>query len=165
VLVIAGGIGLAPLRPVMYELINNREQYGRVTLLYGSRSPDKILYMDQLKEWKARFDLDVHVTVDSAPGDWNGNVGVVTKQIPKAMVDPENTIAFVCGPEIMMRFAAHDLLKYNIPEESIWISMERNCKCGIGLCGHCQLGSYFICKDGPVFNYNKIKSYLTLREV
>ncbi len=165
VVVIAGGIGLAPLRPVIYYLLNHRDQYKRITLLYGTRSPDKILYSRQLKEWGARFDIDVSVTVDSADTDWQGHVGIVTKLIPKAVFDPNNTVAFVCGPEIMMRFTAMDLLKFDMPEDKIYVSMERNHKCGIGFCGHCQLGSYFICKDGPVFTYDKLKSYLSIKEV
>ncbi|HKJ33635.1 MAG TPA: FAD/NAD(P)-binding protein [Balneolales bacterium] len=166
VLIIAGGIGLAPLRPVLYHILHNRDQFGHVTLLYGTRSPDKILYFEELKEWISRFDLlDVRVTVDSASGNWRGHVGVVTKLLPKAMFEPDNTAAFVCGPEIMMRFVAMDLKKHKVPEHQVYLSMERNFKCGLGFCGHCQLGSYFICKDGPVFAYDKIKSYLSLKEV
>ena len=165
VLVIAGGIGMAPLRPVIYHLLNNRDRFERISLMYGTRSPDRILYYDEIKKWRSRFDLDVSVTVDSANKNWRGHVGVVTKLLPKAMFDPENTIAFVCGPEIMMRFAAIDLLKYDLLEHQIHLSMERNHKCAIGYCGHCQLGSYFICKDGPVFTYDKLKNYLSLKEV
>ncbi len=166
VLIVAGGIGLAPLRPVIYHLMNNREKYENITLLYGTRSPDKILYFDELKKWISRFDLlNVNVTVDSATNNWRGHVGVVTKLLNRTMIDPENTIAYVCGPEIMMRFIAMDLLKYRMPENQIYLSMERNVKCGLGFCGHCQLGSYFICKDGPVFPLDKIKSYLSLKEV
>lgn len=165
VLVVAGGIGMAPLRPLIYHLLSNRDNFERITLMYGSRSPDRILYYEELKKWRSRFDLDVSVTVDSADKNWRGHVGVVTKLLPKAMFDPENTIAFVCGPEIMMRFAAIDLLKYDLLEHQIYLSMERNHKCGVGYCGHCQLGSYFICRDGPVFTYDKIKNYLSLKEV
>lgn len=166
VLIIAGGIGLAPLRPVLYHMLNHRDQYGHITLLYGTRTPDKILYYDELKKWISRFDLlDLRVTVDSAADNWRGNVGMVTTLLPNAMFDPENTAAFICGPEIMMRFVAMDLKKLKVPEKQIYLSMERNHKCGLGFCGHCQLGSYFICKDGPVFTYDKIKSYLTLKEV
>jgi NAD(P)H-flavin reductase len=166
ILIIAGGIGLAPLRPVVYHLLSHRDQYGHITLLYGTRSPDKILYYEQLKNWISHFDLlDVKVTVDHASGNWRGHVGVVTRLLSKAMFEPENTAAFVCGPEIMMRFVAMDLKKNKVPENQVYLSMERNFKCGLGFCGHCQLGSYFICKDGPVFTYDKIKSYLSLKEV
>ncbi len=165
VLIVAGGIGLAPLRPVLYHLLDHRDQYERISLLYGTRTPESILYHDELKKWSSRLDLDVRVTVDTADKSWKGHVGVVTRLLPKAMFDPENTAAFICGPEIMMRFAATDLLKLDIPQDNIYISMERNFKCGIGFCGHCQLGSYFICKDGPVFTYDKLKSYLSLKEV
>lgn len=166
VIIVAGGIGLAPLRPVIYHMLKHRDQFGHITLLYGTRSPDKILYYDQLKEWISRFDLlDVSVTVDSADNNWRGHVGVVTKLLSKLSFDAENTMAFVCGPEIMMRYISVDLMKYEVPENQIFLSMERNLKCGLGFCGHCQLGSYFICKDGPVFSYDKIKSYLSLKEV
>lgn len=165
VIVVAGGIGLAPLRPVIYHLLAHRDKYESISLLYGTRSPDRILYRRELEKWSSRLDMDVSVTVDSADKDWKGNVGVVTKLLPRLLADPENSVAFICGPEIMMRFVCMDLFKKNIPEENIYLSMERNHKCGIGFCGHCQLGSYFLCKDGPVFSYDKLKSYLSLKEV
>lgn len=165
VIIVAGGIGLAPVRPALYQLLANRNRYGKVILLYGTRTPDDILYRQELERWRSRFDLEVHVTVDRATGGWRGNVGVVTTLIPKLLFDPMHTLAIICGPEIMMRFTALELLKRGIWAEKIFISMERNMKCGIGLCGFCQCGRYFICKDGPVFRYDRVKDLLLKREI
>jgi NAD(P)H-flavin reductase len=165
VVVVAGGIGLAPLRPAIYHLLSQRERYGKVVLLYGARTPDDILFRRELELWRARFDMDVHVTVDRATGKWKGNVGVVTTLIPKAAFDRLNTIAMVCGPEVMMRFTALELEKRGVPSGCIFLSMERNMKCGIGLCGHCQFGPTFVCKDGPVFRYDRIKQLVATREI
>lgn len=165
VLVVAGGIGLAPLRPVIYHMLRNRDKYGRLVLLYGARTPDDILYRQELESWRSRFDLEVHVTVDRSVGKWQGNVGVVTTLISKAPMDPEKSLAMVCGPEIMMRFTIMELQKRGLPKESIYISAERNMKCGIGLCGHCQMGQTFVCKDGPVFRYDRMMDLFTKREI
>jgi NAD(P)H-flavin reductase len=165
VVIITGGIGLAPLRPSIYHILSHREEYGKVSLLYGARTPEDILYMRDLEKWRARLDFDVFITVDRAIGDWRGNVGVVTTLIPKAQFEPQNTIAMVCGPEIMMRFSILELQKRGIESENIHISMERNMKCGIGVCGHCQLGGVFVCKDGPVFRYNELKDVFAKREL
>ncbi|HET9492809.1 MAG TPA: FAD/NAD(P)-binding protein [Chloroflexia bacterium] len=165
VLVIAGGIGLAPLRPTIYTALNNRRAYESVSLLYGARTPIDLLYTDELEQWRSRHDMYVGVTVDSAGDNWGGNVGVVTTLIPKAHFDEKKTIAMVCGPEIMMRFTVMALQDRGVPLENIYISMERNMKCGIGLCGHCQLGPDFICKDGPVFRFDHLESVFGKREV
>lgn len=165
IIIIGGGIGLAPLRPALYRLIFERQKYGRVILLYGTRTPADILFHRELESWGGRLDLDVYVTVDRAIASWRGNVGVVTTLIPKASFDPLQTTAFVCGPGVMMRFTALELERRGIPSENIYLSLERSMKCGIGLCGHCQLGPCFICKDGPVFCYNKVKSLMALREI
>ncbi len=165
VVFIAGGIGLAPLRPALYHVIARREEYGKVVLLYGTRSPEDILYRKELEGWRARFDLDVFVTVDYADPGWRGNVGVVTKLIPKAPFDPQHTMVMMCGPEIMMRFAAPEVLRRGVEAENIYVSMERNMKCAIGFCGHCQFGPHFICKDGPVFAYAAVEKMLTQWEV
>ncbi len=165
VVIVAGGIGLAPLRPALYHLLSHREQYGKVVLLYGTRTRDDILYRRELEHWRSRFDLEVHVTVDRGTGSWRGNVGVVTTLIPKAPFDHSNCLALVCGPEIMMRFTILELLKRGLAESDIYLSMERNMKCGMGLCGHCQYGPHFICKDGPVFQYDTIKDLLEKREI
>ena len=164
VLVLAGGIGLAPLRPAIHELLSHRERFGKVVILYGARTPDDMLYRRQLEQWRARFDVDVEVTVDRAYAGWKANVGVITSLIPRAPFDPTNTVAMVCGPEIMMRFAIRELLTRGVPAEQIYLSMERNMKCGVGLCGHCQYGPHFVCKTGPVFCYKDIHALLAIRE-
>ncbi len=164
-LVIAGGIGLAPLRSVVYHLMAHREKYGRVAILYGTRSPDDLLYRSEVEQWRGRFDLDVDVTVDHAGLNWHGRVGVVTTLIQQAQFDPDNTVAMVCGPEIMMRFCVRELEDQGVDLGDIHISMERNMKCAVGFCGHCQFGPEFICKDGPVFSYQRIADLLDVREV
>lgn len=165
VVIVAGGIGLPPLRSALYQFIANRERYGKVVLLYGARTPDDIMYPRELAQWRAKFDLDVFVTVDRAVGEWRGNVGVVSTLIPKAPFDPNSTVALTCGPEIMMRFVVLELRKRGVAPDSIYVSMERNMKCGIGFCGHCQLGGSFVCKDGPVFRFDAIQDLFERREV
>jgi len=159
-LIISGGIGLAPLRPVLYHIIQYRADYGKVALLYGARTPDDILYIKELEKWRSRFDMEVLVTVDRAPNSWRGNVGVVTRLINRTQFDPLHSAAFICGPEIMMRFSILELQKKGVAEDRLFISMERNMKCGVGLCGHCQLGPTFVCKDGPVYKFTDIKDIL-----
>ncbi|MCJ2177814.1 FAD/NAD(P)-binding protein [Novosphingobium album (ex Hu et al. 2023)] len=165
VLIVAGGLGLAPLRPAIQEVLAHRERFGRVTILVGCRSPSEILYQHDLEQWKQRLDVNVEVTVDHAGTDWHGNVGFVTTLIPRSPFDPANVVAMVCGPEVMMRFAATGLQKGGVPASSIYLSMERNMKCAIGLCGHCQFGPAFICKDGPVLPLDRIAGLLTVQEV
>jgi NAD(P)H-flavin reductase len=165
VLIIAGGLGLAPLRPALYEILNHRGEYGNVELIYGARTPKDLLYPGELRRWRGRFDLRVHVTVDVAEGEWHTNVGVVTKIIDRARFDPPNTVALVCGPGVMMRFTVMELLNHGLTAEQIYLSMERNMKCGVGLCGHCQWGPFFVCKDGPVFRFDRIKDWFERREV
>lgn len=165
VVIVAGGIGLAPLRPALYQLIAQREKYQRVVLLYGTRSPEDILYRRELEHWRCRFDLEIQVTVDRAASSWRGSVGVVTTLIGRSPVDPLNTIAMVCGPEVMMRFTVMELQKRGVTAERIHLSMERNMKCGIGLCGHCQYGPAFVCKDGPVFRLDRIETILGKAEI
>jgi NAD(P)H-flavin reductase len=165
VVIVAGGIGLAPLRPALYQILAHRMKYGRVVLLYGTRSPDDILFQRDLERWRTRFDLEVIVTVDRAAGSWRGNVGVVTTLISRAPFDPRNAVALICGPEIMMRFTAQELRRRGVDSGRIYVSMERNMKCATGFCGHCQFGPQFICKDGPVFPYNRLEKWLNIREV
>jgi NAD(P)H-flavin reductase len=165
VLIVAGGIGLAPLRPALYHILSNRNQYNRVGLLYGTRTPEDILYRKELERWRSRLDLSVHVTVDRALSGWKGNVGVVTTLIPRVDINPASAWAFVCGPEIMMKFALLGLEGRGLKDEQVYLSMERNMKCAVGFCGHCQYGPTFICKDGPVFRYDRIRSLFELREV
>ena len=163
--IVGGGIGLAPLRPVIYSVLANRERYGRVSVLIGARSPADLLYTAELQNWRSRFDVDVRVTVDVAGGTWRGPVGIVTELIPRALFDPASAIAFVCGPEIMIRFAARSLVDHGLDPANIRVSLERNMKCAIGLCGHCQLGSEFVCRDGPVFTYARVGRLLAIQEV
>jgi NAD(P)H-flavin reductase len=165
VVIVAGGLGLAPLRPAIYHLLAHRERFGRIALLYGTRSPEQILFRDELETWRRRLDVDVDVTVDHAEPSWRGNVGVVTRLISRASFDPLSSIAFVCGPEVMMRFSIMTLREAEMPDEAIYLSMERNMKCAIGLCGHCQFGPTFICKDGPVFRHDKIRHLLPVKEL
>jgi NAD(P)H-flavin reductase len=165
IVIIAGGIGLAPLRPVVYHVLQNRQKYGNVVLLYGARTPSDLLYMKELEQWRGRFDLEVQVAVDRAPSSWRGTVGVVTNFIPRARFDPSEAVAMICGPEIMMRFAVHEIVEREMNTQSIYISMERNMKCAVGFCGHCQFGPAFICKDGPVFSYDRIKPLLNIRGI
>jgi NAD(P)H-flavin reductase len=167
VVIVAGGIGLAPLRPVIYHVLARREKYGRVALLYGARAPGDILYQSELEKWRGRFDLQVGVTVDNVPAgqDWRGHVGVVTTLVGGTDFDPARTVAMICGPEVMMRFTVIELRKRGVGEEGIFISMERNMKCAVGFCGHCLFGPTFICKDGPVFRLDRVASWLSKREI
>ena len=165
VVIVAGGLGLAPLRPSIYHVLANRDRYGRVMLLCGAREPSGILFRSELERWRTRFDLEVEVTVDHAGLDWRGNVGVVTTLIPRAPFDPANTVAMVCGPEVMMRFAAIALGEAGVAADSIYLSMERNMKCAIGQCGHCQFSSDFVCRDGPVATYGRLGRLMALREI
>lgn len=164
VVFVAGGIGLAPLRPAIYRVLAHREKYGKVVLLLGTRTPQDILFLRDLQKWRSRLDVEVLVTVDRAESGWKGNVGVVTNLIRRAPFDRLNTAAMICGPEIMMKFTVRELLQRGVSPENIYITMERNMKCAIGFCGHCQLGPTFICKDGPVFRYDRIKFWFEQRE-
>jgi anaerobic sulfite reductase subunit B len=163
VIVVAGGIGLAPLRPVILHVLGRRADYDDVTLLYGARTPADLLYTGELERW--RGDVAVGVTVDSAGDGWNGHVGVVTKLLAGVDVGPDRTTAFVCGPEIMMRFAVEALLARGLAPERIHLSMERDMHCGVGLCGHCQLGPTLICRDGPVYTYAELAPWMEVRRL
>ena len=163
--IVAGGLGLAPLRPAIYQALAHRSAYGNIEMIYGARSPEDILYFRELESWRGRFDVRVHVTVDAATPEWRGRVGVVTKVIAQARFDPPNTVALVCGPGVMMRFTVQELLTRGVSLDNIFVSLERNMQCGLGLCGHCQLGPLFICKDGPVFPFSRVKGWFERREV
>ncbi|HTO26041.1 MAG TPA: FAD/NAD(P)-binding protein [Gaiellaceae bacterium] len=163
VLVVAGGIGLAPLRPVVLRALERRAELGAVSLVYGARTPADLLYGDEREEW-ARS-IEVGVTVDSASPGWTGHVGVVTKLLGRAHVRHAETSAFVCGPEIMMRFTAEALVEDGVAPERIFLSMERHMDCGVGLCGHCQLGPTLICRDGPVYSYAELAGLMEVREL
>jgi NAD(P)H-flavin reductase len=164
-IIAAGGLGLAPLRSVMYQVLAQRARYGKVIVLYGTRTPADILYRRELEHWRGRLDLEVSVTVDRAPDDWRGSVGVVTRLIARASFDPTRTVAFVCGPEIMMRFTASSLIACGVAEDQMYLSLERNMKCALGFCGHCQYREYFVCRDGPIFPYRGIRELLREEEI
>ena len=160
VVLVAGGIGLPPLRPVIYRLLDEQRQYGRLNLLYGARSPDTRLYTNEYESWSERG-LVVHTTVDRSRPGYKGNVGVVPLLLERLQTfAPRTSVLFICGPEVMMRFTARAAIERGMAPSQIWVSTERNMQCAIGLCGHCQLGSEFICKDGPVFRYDRIAPFL-----
>lgn len=162
---VGGGVGLPPLRPALYHVLAHRGDVGEFVLLYGGRTPRDLLFTRELERWRGRLDVSVDVTVDSASSDWRGRVGVVTTLIPSARIEPENTVAFVVGPEIMMRFTARALLERGVSPDRIWISMERTMRCGVGLCGHCQVGPTLICRDGPVYRWDEIARLLEVQEL
>jgi NAD(P)H-flavin reductase len=165
VIVVAGGIGLAPLRPVIYHVLDHRNDYGRLVLLYGARSPHDLLYRKELAAWSRQRDTQILITVDYGGLSWRGRVGVVTTLFKYARFQPSHSVAMVCGPEIMMRFVARDLAAHGLEQRDIYISMERNMKCAVGFCGHCQYGPHFICKDGPIFTYEQIRAALEKHEL
>jgi NAD(P)H-flavin reductase len=165
VVIVAGGIGLAPLRPVVDHVLAHRDAYGEAVLLYGSRTPRDLLYVQEVERLRGRADLAVDVTVDAAGNDWRGKVGVVPKLIADAAFDPAAATAFVCGPEIMMRFTAEALLARGMAGSQIFASMERNMTCGLGYCGHCQLGPTLICRDGPVYRWDELEPLLAVRQL
>jgi NAD(P)H-flavin reductase len=166
VLIVAGGIGLAPLRPVIYHVLANRDDYVRLIVLYGARSPRDMLYRKELAAWGRQPDTLVLSTVDYGGVNWRGRVGVVTTLFRHVRMHPDRTVAMICGPEIMMRYVIGELADHRgVPAASIYLSMERNMKCAVGLCGHCQMGPYFICKDGPVFSYDKMRPLMNRYEL
>ena len=166
VMLVTGGIGLAPLRPVIYHILRNRDDYGRLVLLYGARTPKELLFKKELRDWAKAPNTQVLTTVDYGEPSWRGYVGVVTKLFNFVSLRPERTITMMCGPEIMMRFGIRGLEGRKFPHEQIYLSMERNMKCAVGFCGHCQMGPYFICKDGPVFTYPQMRRWMgDLREL
>jgi anaerobic sulfite reductase subunit B len=164
VVVVAGGIGLAPLRPVLRAVLADRPAYRRVTLLLGGRTPADLLYPADLRAWAAAG-VDVAVTVDRPADGWTGHVGVVPALIPAARFTPARTTAFVCGPEVMMRFTAEALIGRGVPPGRVRVSLERNMRCGVGWCGHCQLGPLLVCRDGPVVDYARAAPLMRVREL
>jgi sulfhydrogenase subunit gamma (sulfur reductase) len=153
----AGGLGLAPLRSLINQVLDERGAFGRVIILYGTKQPSEILFKKELEEWAEREDVEFHMTLDRADGDWTGNVGVITTLFPKVTINPRNTVAATCGPPIMYRFVLMEMLGKGIPETQIYLSLERRMKCGVGKCGHCQINDMYCCQDGPVFTYAQIK--------
>lgn len=165
IVIVAGGIGLAPLRPVIYHALRHRQTLGKVVVIYGSRTPADLIFTKEIETWRKKLDLQIEVTVDVADRTWKGHTGVVTKHMGRTDFDPANAMAMMCGPEIMMRFAARELERLGMPSKNVWITMERNMRCGAALCGHCQFGPSFICKDGPVYRYDDVSGLLGIREV
>ena len=152
-----GGLGLAPLRSLINQVLDERGNFGRVIILYGARHPSELLFTDELAEWQARDDIELHLTVDRADDDWKDNVGVITTLFPKIDIHPRNTVAVTIGPPVMYRFVLMELLGKGIPEGNIWLSLERRMKCGVGKCGHCQINHLYTCQSGPSFSYTEIK--------
>jgi NAD(P)H-flavin reductase len=163
--VVAGGIGLAPLRPVVLDVLARRDRFGKVSIIYGARSPGDLLFEDELSSWRSRFDVETEVTVDRSDEDWFGDVGVVTGLLPRISFDPANTVAMLCGPEIMMKVVANEMASRGVGAEHVYVSVERNMKCAIGFCGHCQFGRDFLCRDGPVLPYARVAERLRVPEL
>ncbi len=162
---VAGGIGLAPLRPAINAVLERRDEFGRVVILVGARSPADVVFAEEIGGWSRRPDLEVTVTVDRASPGWRGGVGVITRLLPGLSVDPGRTTALVCGPEVMIRFAARALVDLGVAPSRLQVSLERNMRCGIGLCGHCQLGPLLLCRDGPVRRWDDVDTLLRVREL
>ncbi len=162
---VCGGIGLAPMRPVVYSVLNDRARYGKLVVLYGTRTREDILFRKELAAWQFQQDIDLELTLDRGHGVWRGNVGVVTDLIARLAVDASNAVAMVCGYEFMMRFIAQSLLAQGLDASQVFISLDRNMKCGIGLCGHCQFHGEFVCRTGPIYRYSDIASLLSVREL
>ncbi len=163
-LIVAGGIGLAPLRGALLAALGQRDRYRRIVVLAGARSPEELIFVRDLGEWHRRG-AEVVLTVDRAVAGWAGHVGVVTQLLPRADVDPGHTTALVCGPEIMMRLTARELLALGVPARRVRVSLERNMRCGVAECGHCQLGPLLLCRDGPVVSYAAAAPLLAIREL
>lgn len=152
-----GGLGLAPMRSMINQVLDERENFGRVIILYGARNPSELLFSDELKEWKNRQDVELHLTVDHPDENWKGNVGVITTLFPNIQVNAANTVAVTVGPPVMYRFVLIEMLGLGIREGNIWLSLERRMKCGVGKCGHCQINHIYTCQEGPCLNYAQIK--------
>jgi NAD(P)H-flavin reductase len=160
---VSGGLGLPPLRPAIYHVARHRQRYGQVTILAGARSPADLLFPEEYDVWR-QHDIEVIVTVDRADDSWRGHVGVVPMMFYQLRPDPRRTIVFSCGPEIMMRFVIYEALARCIPKEHIYLSLERNMKCAVGFCGHCQYGPFFLCKEGPVLRFDRLEPFFGVEE-
>ena len=157
ILFVAGGIGLVPLRSLINYVLDNRPAYGRVLVLFGAKTPAEQLFLEDLARWRASKEMEYLETVDRSDGQWQGNVGVITTLFRKISIDPEKTVAVIVGPPIMYRFAILEAQAKGIPDDQLIVSLERRMKCGVGKCGHCQINNLYVCQEGPVFNYAKIK--------
>ncbi len=156
-LFVAGGLGIVPLRSLINYVLDNRRDFGKISILLGCKTPQDMLFGDEIEIWERRVDVEFNCTVDKSDPDWKGNVGLITSLIPHVDLDSERTFAIICGPPIMYKFVIQELIKKEIPESQIILSLERNMKCGVGKCGHCQLGGYYCCQQGPVFTFEEIK--------
>lgn len=163
IVIAAGGIGLPPFRPVLYHVMNHRHDFGKVIVLYGARTPNDLQFAREYKAWQDK-EIEINVTVDRGDDAWQGRVGVVPILFYHTRIDPHNTVIMTCGPEIMIRFVIFEALARRVPAERIFVSLERNMRCGLGSCGHCQLGPFFVCKDGPVFSFDKLQPYVNVEE-
>ncbi|MCK6470917.1 MAG: FAD/NAD(P)-binding protein [Dehalococcoidia bacterium] len=163
-LLVAGGLGLAPLRPAVYHVLEHREDFRDVSLLVGARTPEDLLFRSELSRWQRKGRIQVLVTVDRATPDWKGPIGVVPPLLREARFEPGRTLAFACGPEVMLRFTEHELSRLGLGADQLYFSLERNMKCAVGFCGHCQLGPAFLCKDGPVLRYDRVRPFFLTRE-
>lgn len=164
IVIAAGGIGLPPMRPILYYISHHRHDFGKVIVLYGARTPNDLQFTREYKSWE-NADIELQVTVDRGDDAWQGRVGVVPILFYNTRVDPRNTVILTCGPEIMIRFVIFEALARRVPPERIFVSLERNMKCGLGSCGHCQVGPFFVCKDGPVFSFDKLQPYVNVEEL
>lgn len=164
-LVITGGLGLCPLRSLVVEAAARRSVLRSLTVIHGARSPSDLLFKVDLEKWRRRPELDVLLTVDHADPGWHGNVGVPTTLFDRAIKDGPNTIAMLCGPDVMLRIVGTALIDWGVPASRVWVTMERNMKCGIGLCGHCQMGPFFVCRDGPIFRFDAVSPLFAVEEV
>jgi sulfhydrogenase subunit gamma (sulfur reductase) len=156
ILFVAGGLGLAPLRSLINYVFDRRQDFGHLTILIGARTPAELLFREEFANWERRHDADVHVTVDREDGTWTGHVGVITTLFPKIQVDPKTTIVLIVGPPVMYRFALAETFAKEVPEDQVYVSLERRMKCGVGKCGHCQMNGVYVCQKGPVFSYPEI---------
>lgn len=163
--VVAGGIGLAPLRPAILAALAHRDRFRSVDVHVGARAPGDLLFQDDLARWRRDPRLDVHVTVDRAERGWTGPVGVVTRSLERGGFDPRDATVLSCGPEVMLRFVARTLLGRGLAPEQLFVSLERNMRCAVGTCGHCQLGPVFVCRDGPVFAWSEVSDLVEVREL
>ena len=164
--IVGGGLGMAPLRSALYAAIRDRAAYRRVQVLVGARDPGQVLFRRELEAMRDGDNrLEVHFTVDRADGDWPYGEGLITSLFPIADIDPATATVFTCGPEIMMWFAMRDLSGLGIPDDRLWLTMERNMHCAVKLCGHCQLGPYFVCADGPIFRWDEIGPLMGVKEL
>ena len=164
-IVVGGGIGLAPLRPVVHTILASRSDFGRVALVVGARSAAELLFRPELDSWWRDRAITVRTIVDRPSRDWHGSIGIVTNELPRLEIDPGRTVVMVCGPEVMMRFVALNLIERGVAPEAIQVSLERNMQCAVGQCGHCQLAGYFLCRDGPVLTWEVARPLLEVREL